>query len=71
MKHADSHKLESFLKVKDFRNYKNVCADMNDYIAAMKYQFGARKPPADGEEEEAEPEEVPPVGFVPDLLSDS
>lgn len=37
----------------------------------MKYQFGAKKPAVEGEDDEAEPEEVPPVGFVPDLLNDS
>ena len=71
LKNSDTHRLQDFLKVQDFRNHRDVCAEMNDYIAAMKYQFGARKPPADGEEEDAEPEEVPPVGFVPDLLSDA
>lgn len=44
---------------------------MDGYCTALKYQFGAKKPAAEGEEEEAEPEEVPPVGHVPDLLSDS
>jgi hypothetical protein len=71
LKNSDTLKLQDFLKVQDFRNYRDICAEMNDYISAMKYQFGARKPPADGEEEDAEPEEVPPVGFVPDLLSDA
>lgn len=45
---------------------------MNAYIEKMKDQFGAKKAPADGEEAEEEaPEEVAPVGLVPDLLADS
>ena len=45
---------------------------MNAYIEMMKTQFGAR-PAASGEEgaEEEAPEEVPPVGLVPDLMADS
>jgi hypothetical protein len=72
LKHNDVHKLEDFLKVSDFRNYKDVCGEMNAYIGKMKDQFGAKKAPADGEEgaEEEAPEEVAPVGLVPDLLAD-
>ena len=43
---------------------------MDGYINEMKNQFGAKKAPGDGEEEEA-PEEVPPVGLVPDMLAES
>lgn len=39
---------------------------MDAYIDAMKYQFGARKPALDADED-AEPEEIPAVGYVPDL----
>ena len=71
LKNADSHQLENYLKVSDFRNYRNVCDEMDAYITEMRYQFGAKKPVADGEDEDAEPEEAPPVGFVPDLIEDS
>jgi len=70
LRHADKHKIEDFLKVQDFRNYKDVCSEMDAFINAMRYQFGAKKPAAEGEEE-AEPEEVPPTGFVPDLVTDA
>ena len=70
IKHSDTHKMDEFLKVSDFRDYKDVCSEMEAYIKAMKSTFGAKKVPADGEEEEA-PEEVPPVGFVPDMLVES
>lgn len=72
MKHNDVHKLEDFLKVSDFRNYKDVCSEMNAYIEKMKTQFGARKAQGEGEEgaEDEAPEEVPAVGLVPDLLAD-
>jgi len=52
------------------RNYKDVCVQMADYIKIMEEQFGGKKP-AEGEEEEAAPEEAPPVGYVPDLLEDA
>lgn len=71
LKHQDTLKMGDFLKVEDFRNYKNVCQEMDAYLQALKYQFGAKKPTVEGDEEEAEPEEVPPVGYVPDLLSDA
>ena len=72
LKHNDVHKLEDFLKVSDFRNYKDVCGEMNGYIEKMKTQFGAKKAAAEGEEAEEEaPEEVAAVGLVPDLLADS
>ena len=73
LKHNDVHKLEDFLKVSDFRNYKDVCCEMNAYIEKMKTQFGARKAPGEGEEggDDEPPEEVPAVGLVPDLLADS
>ena len=72
MKNKDTLKMEDFLRVEDFRNYSEVCHQMEGYITALKYQFGAKKPPSgEEEEEEAEPEEVPPVGFVPDLLNDA
>jgi hypothetical protein len=72
LKHNDVHKLEDFLKVSDFRNYKDVCCEMNAYIEKMKTQFGARRAPVEGEEAEEEaPEEVAAVGLVPDLLADS
>ena len=32
LKHADTHKIESFLKVSDTRTYKDVCKDMSEYI---------------------------------------
>jgi len=70
LKHEDTHKIEDFLKVSDFRQCKDVCAEMDAYITAMKYEFGAKKPVLEGEED-AEPEEIPPVGYVPDLLADS
>jgi len=70
LKNADTHDMEKFLKVSDMRNYKDVCSAMEGYIATMKGIFGGKKAPAEGEEEEA-PEEVPPVGFVPDLLADA
>jgi len=37
----------------------------------MKYQFGARKPQLEGEDEGEDEAEVPAVGFVPDLIADS
>lgn len=70
LRNAESHKIEDFLKVDDFRNYKDVCQEMDAFIEAMRYQFGAKKPLPEGEEE-AEPEEIPPVGFVPDLVADA
>lgn len=42
---------------------------MDAYINTMQTCFG-KKPVGDGEEE-AEPEEAPAVGLVPDLLADS
>lgn len=59
------------MKVSDFRNYKDVCQEMNAYIDTMKTQFGVKKQADGEEEEEAAPEEVPAVGLVPDLLADS
>jgi len=70
LKNEDTLKMDDFLKISDFRHYKEICAQMNAYCVAMKYEFGAKKPVAEGEED-AEPEEVPPVGFVPDLLCDA
>lgn len=70
LKNQDSHQLGDFLKVSDFRNYRNVTEEMDAYINAMRYQFGARKPVPDGEEAE-EAEEAPAVGYVPDLIADS
>lgn len=70
IKNKDTLKLEDFLKITDFRDYKEVCTQMDGYINEMKNQFGAKKAPGDGEEEEA-PEEVPPVGLVPDMLAES
>lgn len=58
------------MKVEDFRDYRQVCDEMEAYIKEMRYQFGAKQPVPEGEEE-AEPEEVPPVGYVPDLVQDS
>lgn len=43
---------------------------MEGYITKMKGLFGAKKAPADGEEEEA-PEEIPAVGCVPDMLAEA
>lgn len=72
LKNSDTLKMEDYLKITDFRNYKQFCAGRSEYCAKMKYQFGGKKPAAEGEEEaEAEPEEVPAVGFVQDLLTDS
>jgi len=70
IKHADTLAMDRFLKVSDMRNYKDVCQAMEEYIKAMKACFPQRKVPAEGEEEEA-PEEVPPVGNVPDLLAEA
>ena len=70
LKNADQYDIEKFLKMSDIRNYKDVCAQMEEYIAVMKKQFPAPKVPvADGEEEEAA--EAEPVGLVPDLIEDS
>jgi len=52
LKHADKFQLEQFLKLKDMRNYKDVCAQMDAYIKQMQEVFGGKKPPAEGEEEE-------------------
>ena len=71
LKHADTHNIEEFLKVNDTRNYKDVCAQMSDYIKIMKEAFGGKKPGADDEEGGGEEEAVAPVGFVPDLLEES
>lgn len=71
LKHQDTLRMNDFLKLEDFRNYHEVCREMDGYCTALKYQFGARKPAAEGEDEDAEPEEVPAVGQVPDLLADA
>ena len=42
-------KMEDFLKLEDFRNYQQVCREMDGYCTSLKYQFGARKPAADGQ----------------------
>lgn len=69
LKHADTHKMDEFLKLSDTRDYKDVCSQMDAYIATMQTCFG--KKPAGEDDEEAAAEEAPPVGFVPDLLADS
>ena len=52
------------------RNYKDVCAQMTDYIKIMEEQFGGKKEVGE-DGEEAAPEEAAPVGHVPDLLEDA
>jgi len=42
---------------------------MSAYIATMKEHFGGKKSGED--EDEGEAPEVPPVGFVPDLLEEA
>ena len=69
IKHSDTLKMDEYLKVSDFRDYKDVCQEMDAYIKAMKSTFPQKKVAVEGEEEEA-PEEVPAVGFVTDLLAD-
>jgi hypothetical protein len=53
------------------RNYKDVCAQMTDYIKIMEASFGGTKAAGEEGEEEAAPEEAAPVGHVPDLLDDA
>lgn len=69
LKHKDTIKMEDFLKVSDMRNYKDVCGQMNAYINKLKPQFGAVKSADD--EEDAEPAEAAPVGYVPDLIEEA
>ena len=33
LKNEDTHKMEDFLKLSDFRQYKEFCCDMESYIA--------------------------------------
>ena len=70
IKNEDTLKMEDFLKIDDFRSYKDVCGQMQDYIKKMKDQFPKK---VEGEEggDDAQPEEAPPIGAVPDLLADS
>lgn len=70
LKNADTHQIEHFLKISDMRNYKDVCAQMNDYIKIMEGGFGG-KATLDEEGNEVPPEEAAPVGHVPDLLEDA
>ena len=70
LKNKDTHRLGDYLRIEDFRNYQDVCSEMDAYIRQMRYQYGAREPQPEGEED-AEPEEVPAVGFVPDLVEDA
>ena len=39
IKNEDTLNMEDFLKVEDFRSYKQVCGLMQDYITQMKKQF--------------------------------
>jgi len=39
VKNEDTHKIEDFLKVEDFRCYKTVCNEMEGYIGNMQAQF--------------------------------
>lgn len=32
LKNQDTHKLEDFLKIQNFKNYKDVCMEMSEYI---------------------------------------
>jgi hypothetical protein len=68
-KNASKLNIEDFLKLSDVRNYKDLSNEMKSYIAKMKAQFGGLKP--QGEDEDEEPAEVPPVGLVQDLLEDA
>lgn len=67
LKHDQTYELDSFLKVDDFRDYRSVCMEMEAFIKEMRYQYGAKPPVPEGEEE-AEPEDIPAVGYVPDLV---
>jgi len=37
IKNAEDLPMDKFLKVSDFRNYKEVCTQMEEYITALKY----------------------------------
>jgi hypothetical protein len=52
------------------RNYKDVCAQMTDYIKIMEKQFGGGAT-VDEEGNEVAAEEAAAVGHVPDLLDDA
>lgn len=69
LKNANQYDIDKFLKTSDIRSYKDVCAQMDDYISMMKKQFGVPKPAGDDEAEEVA--EAEPVGQVPDLLEDA
>jgi len=70
LKNADTHQIEQFLKISDMRNYKDVCAQMTDYIKIMEKQFGGGAT-VDEEGNEVAAEEAAAVGHVPDLLDDA
>lgn len=70
LKHGDKYQVEKFLKMSDVRNYKDVCEEMETYIATMKKQFGGAKPSGD-DDDGGEAAEAEPVGLVPDLLEDA
>ena len=70
-KHSKDLKMETFLKMSDVRNYKNISEEMKDYIKTMKTAFGAPKTEGEEGEEEAEPEAAAPVGLIQDLLEDA
>ena len=36
LKNANKYDIEKFLKMSDIRSYKDVCAQMDDYISIMK-----------------------------------
>lgn len=59
--------LSEFLKTEDWRDYKLLSADLQEYNAKVKALFELPQ----AEEEGEEPPEIAPVGFVQDLLADS
>jgi hypothetical protein len=63
VKHSGKLKIEDYLKLSDFRNYRDLSKEMKDYIKIIKPLFGGVKPQGE-DEEEAEPTEAAPVGFV-------
>ena len=76
LRNEDTLNIEDFLRVSDFRNYKQVCTEMDAYIKELKYQFGAKQPRAEDDEEDDggddEPEEIPQIECqVQNLLQDS
>jgi hypothetical protein len=65
----EESKTNSFLKLHDSRNYKDFTDSITGYVEKMEQYFP--KPKTGGEEEEEAPEEMAPVGNVPDLMVDS